>query len=690
MKRELAMRFLRDLPIKRKLTFITMLTSCLALLLACIGFTTYEQVTFRRTMARDLSVLTDLYDDNVASGLAFSDPKSIEQTLKSLDARPQIVMAAVYDKSGSVIAAYQRSNLQASFPIPAAQATGTRFEKNRLDAFRNIILAGEMIGTIYIASDLTELRARFWRYGVIVGLVLGVSSFAAFLLARKLQRVISEPVGHLAQIAHTVALNKDYSVRAVKQSGDELGRLVDGFNEMLARIQESNAALQDAHDTLEKRVEERTQELEMEVAERKQAAQALRASEERIRLIVDTALDAVISCDASGSIIEWNAQAERTFGWSRAEAVGRNLTETIIPPKYREAHERGMKRFLATGEGPVLNKRIEFTALQKDGREFPVELAISPVRIGGTFLFSAFLRDITERKEAEQKLQAAHRQLLDASRQAGMAEVATGVLHNVGNVLNSVNVTTTLISDQLKKSPVLDLERVVALFREHEPELGAFFTQHPKGQKVLAFLAQLAERLKQENLDHREEMESLRKNVEHIKDIVSMQQSYAKVSGVHELVNLTDLLEDSLRMNAGALERHRVHFSRDYAEVPPINTDKHKVLQILVNLVRNAKYACAESPRNDKQLTIRLTNGDGSVKIAITDNGVGIPRENLTRIFNHGFTTRKDGHGFGLHSGALAAKELGGSLTCHSDGPGHGAVFILELPCRTTPEVKTN
>jgi len=182
------------------------------------------------------------------------------------------------------------------------------------------------------------------------------------------------------------------------------------------------------------------------------------------------------------------------------------------------------------------------------------------------------------------------------------------------------------------------------------------------------------------------EIDLLRNNVEHIKEIVAMQQSYAKVCGVSEQVKASDLLEDALRMHAGALMRHEVQVIREYdPQVSDVTTEKHKVLQILVNLVHNAKYACDESGRKDKRLTLRLANGGDRVRISVTDNGVGIPAENLTRIFNHGYTTRKDGHGFGLHSGALAARELGGRLSAHSDGPGLGATFTLELPIQAKP-----
>ena len=293
------------------------------------------------------------------------------------------------------------------------------------------------------------------------------------------------------------------------------------------------------------------------------------------------------------------------------------------------------------------------------------------------------VQDITERKAAELELTELHKQLLDASRKAGMAEIATSVLHNVGNVLNSVNISTGLMVESVKKSRASSLARVVALLEEHAQDLGAFITQDSRGKHVPAHLAQLAEHLQAEQEANVRELESLRRNVDHIKEIVAMQQNYATFGGVKEMVNVVNLVEDSLRMNEGALSRHEVEVIREFEEVPPLNVEKHKILQILVNLLRNAKYACHDSERADKRLTVRVANGEGRVRISVIDNGVGIPPENLTRIFNHGFTTRKDGHGFGLHSGALAAKEMGGSLTVHSDGVGQGASFTLELPCPT-------
>jgi len=266
-----------------------------------------------------------------------------------------------------------------------------------------------------------------------------------------------------------------------------------------------------------------------------------------------------------------------------------------------------------------------------------------------------------------------------------MAEVATGVLHNVGNVLNSVNVSTMLIVDRLTRSRITHLANVSVALRENAGDLGRYMTEDPKGQRLPAFIHSLAERLSVEQAELLREVEGLTKNIAHIKEIVAVQQSYAKVSGIVDALSVTELVEDALEMNGAAFDRHRIEVVREFDEAPLVRVDKHKVLQVLINVIRNAKYAVSESAWLDKRIVVRVEpNGNRRVKIAITDNGIGIAPENLSRIFAHGFTTKKDGHGFGLHSAALAATETGGSLTAQSDGPGQGATFILELPMEET------
>ncbi|MEJ0091167.1 MAG: HAMP domain-containing sensor histidine kinase [Limisphaerales bacterium] len=278
------------------------------------------------------------------------------------------------------------------------------------------------------------------------------------------------------------------------------------------------------------------------------------------------------------------------------------------------------------------------------------------------------------------RLKRTHDNLLEISRKAGMAEVATAILHNVGNVLNSVNVASSCVADNIRKSKSANLSKVVVLLRENEADLGAFLTGDPKGRQIPGYLAQLAEHLSAEQAATLKELSGLQKNIEHIKDIVIMQQSFAKTSGASESLSMAALVEDALKMNASAFAHHDIRVIREFQKVPLITAEKHKMLQILVNLINNARQACDEAKPAEKKLTIIVSKENAGVSIAVTDNGNGIRPENIHRIFAHGFTTKKDGHGFGLHSSALAAKEMGGSLTAHSDGPGLGATFVLELP----------
>jgi signal transduction histidine kinase len=294
---------------------------------------------------------------------------------------------------------------------------------------------------------------------------------------------------------------------------------------------------------------------------------------------------------------------------------------------------------------------------------------------------TALRHEIAERKRAEEELQQAQKQLMDASRQAGMAEVATGVLHNVGNVLNSVNVSATLIAERLGQSRTANLARAAAMLRDKNGQLADFLANDPKGKLLPAYIADLSQHLENERLEARAEIELLTRNIEHIKDIVAMQQTYARVSGLSEVLPVESLLEDALQLNIDSFNRHHIAVVREFDKVPPVTVDKHKALQILVNLLRNAKNAMEESGETARRLTLKTRRlNDGTVSISVVDTGVGIAPENLTRIFSHGFTTRKDGHGFGLHSAALAAQQMGGRLRAESEGPGHGAAFILELP----------
>ncbi|MEG2911638.1 MAG: DAHL domain-containing protein [Pseudomonas sp.] len=290
-------------------------------------------------------------------------------------------------------------------------------------------------------------------------------------------------------------------------------------------------------------------------------------------------------------------------------------------------------------------------------------------------------------EERTRELNNAQSELLDAARQAGMAEIATNVLHNVGNVLNSVNISCELIGRKLRSSKAIGLGKAMQLINAHPNDLGHFLSEDDKGKLLPDYLNQLVSAIAKEQQEMADELGQMNKSVDHIKDIVATQQSYAGANSMTEPLYIDELLEDALRMNAGALTRHHVTVVRQYSEVPQVMGDKHRLLLILINLISNAKYAMTDLSNRTRTMTLGVEIVDETfLQISVRDDGEGIAPENMTRIFAHGFTTRKEGHGFGLHSCALAAIEMNGHLTAHSDGPGLGALFILQLPLITVPE----
>lgn len=657
-------RFFRSFSIKGKLMTMSMVISSAALLLACTAILIYERHAFRETMAREYAIIADTFDDNVASGLTFSDPESIVQTLSTLKADPDILAACVVDKSGKIVAEYQRADLTAPFQFEESERSGQHFHDYRLDTHQDITLAGEYIGSFYIASDLTAITRRLEISALILLIVMAGALLLAFVLSTVLQKFISGPILHLAQIADTVATNKDYSVRAVKRSEDELGSLIDAFNEMLSQIQLQDFALQTARESLEKRVHERTHELAKSVS--------------LLNATLDSTADGIIAVQFTGEVGCINRQFASMWGIPQ-QLLDRPSKEELLTFVANQTKDPGqfVRRFreldLKMGGGAIDEIKLG------DGRTF--ERYVKPqIAEGQPVGLVINFRDVTARRRAEAELAEATAQLLATSRQAGMAEVATSILHNVGNVLNSVSVSAEVVTTKVRQFRIGSLKNVAELIHQHSDDLVRFLTQDARGKDLPAYLLKLVVHLAEPQQAILEELELLRKNIEHIKEVVSMQQTYARGCGVLEMVSVSELIEDAIRINAAGFSRHELCLTREIAEAPPILTDRHKVLQILVNLLGNAKYALADV-KGEKQLIVRVTlNENKGVSIAVIDNGIGIAPENITRIFQHGFTTKKNGHGFGLHSGALSARELGGNLIPYSAGLGHGAIFSLELP----------
>jgi len=798
------------------------MATCLSvLLLASAIQLLFERGEYHEETIDSISCYAEMIGDNCRAALAFEDAEDVEETLKSLKAESSIVFACVYTEEGKVLAHYQHPGLTDKLSPPICQKEGYRFENDYFKLFKQINENNETIGTVYIQLDLSQIKAMLWLKAGTITLIVLACSIVAYLVSSRLQRVISKPILSLAEVARAVSEKKDYSTRAPKQNNDEVGSLIDAFNEMLEQIQQRDLALIDAKNQLETRVKERTaeltnanQRLTAEVTERVKA-------EEKFRMLFEEAIDAIFIADVeTGILLDCNSAGTRLVSREKSELIGKSQKILHPPEENEEEFSESFKKYISekrdqtietqviTRTGEIKEVAIKTNVLEIEGKkalhgifrdvterkqaeealrtneaqlsnamkiahlgywEYDVAddqfafndqfydifhttakqvggYTMKPARYAELFLhpddrqvvaiemkkalettdpqynrqlehrivyatgeigyisvrfvvvkdkqgrtiktFGAN-QDITDRKRAEIELKNTHEKLLETSRMAGMAEVAADVLHNVGNVLNSINVSTTVITEKVSESEVANLEKLASIVNDHIEDLGTFFTEHPQGKHIPVYLTEVSKLLIDEQAETISRLQVLSDNVQHIKDIVSTQQSYAKVSGVEVTTSITRLVEDAIQINSAGLQRHGTRLIREFEELPDVEINKQKVLQILVNLISNAKYASSSSEKEEKIITIRIyKHVEDQFRIVVSDNGVGISRDNLTRIFSHGFTTKKHGHGFGLHSSALASKEIGGSLTVHSDGVRQGAAFTLELPFKPAEIVK--
>jgi PAS domain S-box-containing protein len=422
------MPIIANMSIQRKQTLIIMGTSSVVLLLACAAFSICELISFRKTMVQDLSTLAEMAGDNTAAALDFNDAKSAGETLAALHAEPGIIGACVYTKEGKVFATYDRTNGGIAFTPPALPPNGSAFQGQRLTLSRPIVHQGETVGAIYLESDMQALYSRLTRYAWIVGVVFAAAVLIAYALSSRLQRLVSDPILHLARVARAVAQEKNYALRATKQSNDELGQLVDGFNDMLAQIQERDAALQTARDSLERRVQERTAELATanqsllaEISERKQAEVKLKL----FRSLVDHSNDTILVVDPdTGRFLDANQSACQALGYTRDELLALTVLDVTVGLD-RAALEAGNAKVEKEGHA-----MMETRHRRKDGTTYPVEISMSFVKLDQKFLV-ATVRDITERKRFEARL-------FQSQKMETVGKLAGGIAHEFNSIMTAI------------------------------------------------------------------------------------------------------------------------------------------------------------------------------------------------------------------------------------------------------------
>ncbi len=412
-------------------------------------------------------------------------------------------------------------------------------------------------------------------------------------------------------------------------------------------------------------------------------AESSKAKEEKIRAILTAAADGIIVVDEKGIIEICNRATGIIFGYESAEMVKQNITKYI--GQTRE------QKFNSLSFSDLIEKKdtlLEYAGRCKNDSIIPIELNTSVSIINNKTLYIIVLRDITERKLAENNLSSLNQQLLSAARLAGMTEVATCVLHNVGNVLNSINISAQILLKRDSSTKIPAMIKLAELIQTNKNNLEIFLKTDPMGKLIPEYLKEFAHYWEGEQNFIHKELESLSSKVQHIKDIIVMQQSLSGGSNLIEEIQVNKLVDDALAINSELVEKFGIIVIRDYDKIPPFDMDKVKTLQTLVNLAKNAAEALASSDKKEKKLTLRTKLIDPDhIQIEVSDNGIGIPSENITKIFSYGFSTKEKGHGFGLHTSALSAQEAGGSLNAFSPGPDLGSTFVLTLPKQVQKEI---
>jgi PAS domain S-box-containing protein len=387
--------------------------------------------------------------------------------------------------------------------------------------------------------------------------------------------------------------------------------------------------------------------------------------------------------NVSNGKLTWSKELRKIFGINDNDDVpSYDEVMQLIHPDDRQVLQNHINA--ATQYGTKYELEMKYR--KKDSDKYGWMYAVGgPFQPGVTphNELSGIAMDITQRKEDELKLEELNKKLIDSARQVGMADVAVGILHNVGNVLNSANVSTGVLVESFKNSHFEKFFAICEIIAKHQDDFVNYVKNDDKGKLLPKYIVALGESLRSVYNSMSDEVANIDDKVQVIRGIVTAQQDLTNVKNYHEKINLKELMQHTILMSGIQFSRCKINLYEDYDEIPDVYLDRARLVQILMNLLQNAKDALNETGRiedNNINITIRKSQDTNCISISVKDNGIGIAAENINKIFAYGFTTKKTGHGIGLHSCANAAKEMHGTLSVNSAGLNQGAEFRLELP----------
>jgi two-component system sensor histidine kinase/response regulator len=640
------MQWPRKISLRRKLTLVIMINTVVALCAAGVAFAEYGVYRFKELRLEDLNALANILGTNSTAPLAFKDPNSAQDILRALSAKPHILSAAIYDRDGNPFAVYHRGERSGQYSAPPVESDSSRFTSNRVLIFQAINFQGEKVGTVFLEGDTVEYKQLLAGYLLFFALIVAAVSMGAFAMAGRLQRPISNPILELAWTTKMVTSSRDYSIRAEKHSEDEVGVLIDGFNEMLGQIQNRDTELRQAREDLERRVDERTLELEQEVADRQRAQEALHESEGRIRLLLDSTAEAIFGIDRDGQCTFCNPATLRLLGYEKGGALLGKFVHAIMHHSHADGtpypvEECPIVASRRTGEGIHLDDEVFWRA---DGTCFPVEFWAYPIRKEGEVVGAVvtFL-DITERKRAQAALLEAKEAAEAGSR--AKSEFLANMSHEIRTPMNGIIGMTEL-----------------ALDTNLTPE-------------------------------QRDYLNLVKSSADSLLHVINDILDFSKIeAGKLELEKtefaIRDLLEETLKTLALRADKKSLEMlARVSPKVPAILIgDPTRLRQLFVNLVGNAiKFTEEGNIFVDTELEA-ITGDAVRLHISVSDTGVGIPVEKQQVIFESfaqadGSTTRRfGGTGLGLTISRQLVELMGGHMWVESEiGRGSKFHFTCDL-----------
>ncbi len=511
-----------------------------------------------------------------------------------------------------------------------------------------------------------------------IGLFCAVIFFSTIAVVSLLKKIVG-PIERLAETARFVQ-EGDFGRKAEVNNNDEIGELGNAFNQMTEKLGKAVKSLE--AEVVERRlaqeeVARHRDNLEDLVNERTSELSVANESLVRLKTAIEQSMDGIAVALIDGTIVFINDAWAKMHDYSVDELKEKNLEKFHRKSQLISEVYPFRKKVLQEGsyEGELIN-------IKKDGTQFPVWMSVSLLKGDNEKAegMVVVVRDITQQKKYEAELAQANKQLVDSAHKAGMADIAAGTLHNVGNILNSVKTSAQMVREIFKKSQLENLTKANDLLRENMDTLEEFISSGQKGKKLMQYYLKVEEMIKDEHRISEEHVDRLNNKVDAIAEVIAAQQSYAGAATLSEEYSLPDIIEDALTMQLGTIERYNIVVAKEYEKIPKIKVQKTKLVHILINLIRNARDAMLETPADKRVLKLVVDSKDGAAHIKVGDTGSGVEEQVIEKIFTHGFTTKKEGHGFGLHSSANYMTEMGGEMWVESEGLGQGSTFILKFP----------